>query len=302
MKANNILELVGNTPVVKINHLFGKEANVWIKLERQNPAGSIKDRIALAMVEAAEKEGKLKFGGLIVEPTSGNTGIGLAMVAAVKGYRLIVVMPESMSMERRKIIQAYGAEIVLTPKEGGMKASIIKAEEIAAANKGWIPKQFENPVNPEIHRSTTALEIFNDFGEDLDFLIAGVGTGGHISGISKVLKDKIPALKTIAVEPQDSAVISGETAGPHKIQGIGAGFIPENLNLKIIDEIVKITNDEAFKYVRKAARDEGILVGISTGASLAAIAKLLPLFKGKTVLSMQYDGGDKYLSVDGLFI
>ena len=239
MKAQTILDIIGKTPVVKLNKLFDKQLDVWLKLERQNPGGSIKDRIALAMVEQAEKDGFLQPGGLIVEPTSGNTGIGLAMVAAVKGYRLVVVMPESMSLERRKVIQAYGALIVLTPKEGGMNAAVEKAKEIALKENGWIPQQFENSANPDIHSRSTALEILEDFGENLDYLITGVGTGGHISGISKVLKEKIPQFKAIAVEPLDSAVISGDASGPHKIQGIGAGFIPKNLNVKLINEIFK---------------------------------------------------------------
>lgn len=301
MKANNILELIGKTPVVKLNHLFGNQVNVWLKLERQNPGGSIKDRIALAMIEDAEKTGLLEPGGLIVEPTSGNTGIGLAMVAAVKGYTMVVVMPESMSEERRKVLRAYGAEIVLTPKEGGMKASIEKAKEIARLQNGWMPMQFDNSSNPEIHSRTTAMEILEDFGAELDVLITGVGTGGHISGISKVLKKEMPHFKTIAVEPMGSAVIGGGLPGPHKIQGIGAGFIPGNLDLKVIDEIVKVSDDEAFDFARRAALEEGIFVGISTGASLAAISKLLAQFEGKTILTIQYDGGDKYLSVDGLW-
>ncbi len=301
MKANNILELIGKTPVVKLNHLFGNQVNVWLKLERQNPGGSIKDRIALAMIEDAEKTGLLKPGGLIVEPTSGNTGIGLAMVAAVKGYSMIVVMPESMSEERRKVLRAYGAEIVLTPKEGWMKASIEKAKEIAQLQNGWMPMQFENTANPEIHSRTTAIEILQDFGTELDVLITGVGTGGHISGISKVLKKEIPHFKTIAVEPEGSAVIGGGLPGPHKIQGIGAGFIPGNLDVNLIDEIVNVSDEEAYDFARRAALEEGIFVGISTGASLAAISKILPQLEGKTILTMQYDGGDKYLSVHGLW-
>ncbi len=301
MKAKNILEVIGNTPVVRINKMFGDELNVWIKLERQNPGGSIKDRIALAMIEDAEEKGILTEGALIVEPTSGNTGIGLAMVAVVKGYRLKLVMPESMSVERRKMMKAYGAEIILTPKEGGMKAAIEKADEIAKTEGGWIPMQFDNPANPTIHAQSTAYEIYSDFGSELDYLITGVGTGGHISGISRVLKSKIPNFKTVAVEPQDSPIISGGDHGPHKIQGIGAGFIPQNLDIKLIDKVVQVSNEEAFDYARKAALMEGLFVGISTGASLAAIAKLLPELYGKSVLTIQYDGGDKYLSVEGLY-
>jgi len=301
MKKNNILELIGQTPVVKLNRLFGSEINIWLKLERQNPGGSIKDRIALAMIEDAEKKGILKSGSLIVEATSGNTGIGLAMVAAVKGYRLIVVMPESMSEERRKLVQVYGAEIVLTSREGGMKEAVSRARDIAKQYDGWIPMQFENSANPEIHSQTTAIEILEDFGTGLDVIIAGVGTGGHLSGISKVLKNVFPQIQIIAVEPTESAVLSGNQAGSHKIQGIGAGFIPDNLNINYIDEVVKVSNEEAFDFTRELAKKEGIFAGISTGASLAAVSKKLSHLKGKTILTLQYDGGDKYLSVSELW-
>ncbi len=301
MKTNNVLELIGNTPLVKINTLFGTQANVWVKLEQQNPGGSIKDRVALAMIEDAERKGLLTKGDLIVEPTSGNTGIGLAMVAAVKGYRLILVMPDSMSVERRKILSAYGAELVLTPKEKGMKGAIEKANEIARDQKGWMPMQFENLSNPDIHTRTTALEIWNDLGNSLDYLVAGVGTGGHISGVSKFLKQRIPHLQTIAIEPEESAVISGGKPGSHKLQGIGAGFIPGNLNVNILDGVVKISAEEAYDFSRKAAKQEGLFIGISSGASLAAIHKLLPEIGNKTVLSFAYDGGERYLSTEGLF-
>ncbi len=307
MKYNNILETIGKTPTIKINALFSesraKNIEVWIKLERANPGGSIKDRIALAMIENAEKTGKLKKGGMIIEPTSGNTGVGLAMVAAVKGYRLIVTMPESMSLERRRLMAIYGAELVLTPKEKGMKGAIACAAEILAQTTGaWMPMQFENLSNVEIHKTTTALEIEADFPQGLDYLITGVGTGGHITGCAEVLKKKFPSLKIIAVEPADSAVLSGGNPGPHAIQGIGAGFIPAILNRDLLDGIVSVTKDEAYQYARAAAKSEGILLGVSSGASLAAVAKKISDMKpGSKVLTFCYDTGERYLSIDGLF-
>ena len=301
MRAANILETIGNTPHIRVNRLFGPAANVWIKSERANPGGSIKDRIALSMVEDAEATGKLKPGGTIVEPTSGNTGIGLAMVAAVKGYRLILVMPDSMSLERRRLILAYGAELVLTPRAEGMKGSIAKAQALVAANPGaWMPQQFENPANVEVHARTTAREIAADFPDGLDYLITGVGTGGHITGCAQVLKKAWPSLKVFAVEPTASPVISGGTHTPHPIQGIGAGFIPKNLDTALLDGVVTVDADAAKEMARRAAREEGILVGISSGATLAAIAKKLPeLPKGARILGFNYDTGERYLSVDG---
>jgi cysteine synthase len=303
MRANNILETIGRTPVVRINRLFPPGAEVWVKLERSNPGGSIKDRIALSMVEDAERRGILKKGSVIIEPTSGNTGIGLAMVAAVKGYRLILVMPESMSIERRRLMSAYGAEFDLTPREKGMKGAIERASELAAATSGaWIPQQFENEANVEIHRSTTAREILEDFPEGIDVLITGVGTGGHITGVAEVLKKKFPNLKAYAVEPTLSPVISGGKPSPHPIQGIGAGFIPANLNTKLLDGVILVTKEEAFAYSVRAAREEGIFVGISSGASLAAVAKKLPELPPKSrILTFNYDTGERYLSIEGLF-
>lgn len=303
MKANTILETIGKTPIVKINKLFGEDAEVWIKLEKQNPGGSIKDRIALAMIEQAEKDGKISEGTTIIEPTSGNTGVGLAMVSAVKGYKLILVMPESMSVERRKLMSAYGASLVLTPRELGMKGAIAKAQELAEKiPNSWIPQQFENASNPEIHRNTTAQEIINDFPQGIDYLITGVGTGGHITGVTEVLKEKFPTLKAFAVEPADSPVISGGTPGPHPLQGIGAGFIPNVLNVSILDGSIQVTKEEAFDFARRLASEEGLLVGISTGASLAAIAKKLPeLEKGIKILTFNYDTGERYWSVPDLF-
>lgn len=303
MKANTILETIGKTPIVKINKLFGEGAEVWIKLEKQNPGGSIKDRIALAMIEQAEKDGKISEGTTIIEPTSGNTGVGLAMVSAVKGYKLILVMPESMSVERRKLMSAYGASLVLTPRELGMKGAIAKAQELAEKiPNSWIPQQFENASNPEIHRNTTAQEIINDFPQGIDYLITGVGTGGHITGVTEVLKEKFPTLKAFAVEPADSPVISGGTPGPHPLQGIGAGFIPNVLNVSILDGSIQVTKEEAFDFARRLASEEGLLVGISTGASLAAIAKKLPeLEKGIKILTFNYDTGERYWSVPDLF-
>jgi len=273
MKTNNILGTIGNTPVVKLNRLF-ENRNVWIKLERNNPGNSIKDRIALAMIEDAEKKGLLNPNSIIIEPTSGNTGIGLALVGAVKGYKVILVMPESMSVERRKLMEIYGAEFELTPREKGMKGAIERAAELVAETpNAWSPKQFENPANIEIHKTTTALEILADFPEGLDYIITGVGTGGHITGVAEVLKEKFPNLKVIAVEPELSPVLSGGSPSPHPIQGIGAGFIPINYHAAAIDEVIQVSKDEAYEFARAIARKEGILVGVSSGASLAAVAK-----------------------------
>jgi cysteine synthase len=303
MKANNILETIGNTPHLRINRLFGNKQEVWIKLERSNPGGSIKDRIALSMIEDAERKGLLKEGSVIIEPTSGNTGIGLAMVAAVKGYKLILVMPESMSIERRRLMKAYGATFELTPREKGMKGAIEKAKELAASTpNSWIPQQFDNPANIDVHVKTTAQEILNDFPEGIDYLITGVGTGGHITAVGKVLKEKFPNLKVFAVEPALSPVISGGQPGPHPIQGIGAGFIPNNLDTSILDGTIQVSKEEAFEYAIKAAKDEGLFGGISSGATLAAIARKLPeIGEGKRVLGFNYDTGERYLSIEGLF-
>ena len=303
MRYNNILETIGQTPHLKLNKLFPGAANVWVKLEKSNPGGSIKDRIAHAMVRDAEDQGKLKNGSTIIEPTSGNTGIGLAMVAAVKGYRIILVMPESMSVERRNILKAYGAEIVLTPREQGMKGSITKAEELAGeVGNAWIPSQFDNPSNPSIHESTTALEILNDFPEGIDYLVTGVGTGGHISGVARVLKKKMSNIQVLAVEPAESQVIGGGEPGPHGIMGIGAGFIPGNLDRSLLDGVLPVEKAEAYDYARRAAREEGLFVGISTGASLAAVARLLDrVDKNATILTFNYDTGERYLSVNDLF-
>ncbi len=303
MKLNNILDAVGNTPHLKINNLYGTDHEIWIKLERSNPGGSIKDRIALAMISDAEKSGKLKKDSVIIEPTSGNTGVGLAMVAAVKKYKIILVMPESMSVERRKIMAAYGAEFVLTPREKGMKGAIEKAEELANTNKkAWIPSQFDNPSNIEIHKKTTANEIIADFPDGIDYLITGVGTGGHITGVALILKDKFPNLKVFAVEPETSPVISGGKPGPHPLQGIGAGFIPQNLHTNLLDGTIQISKDEAFEFTRRASKEEGLFAGISSGATLAAIARKLPeIPKGNKILGFNYDTGERYLSVEGLF-
>lgn len=303
MKFNNILETIGNTPHVRINRLFPSGYTVFAKLERANPGGSIKDRIALSMVEDAEAKGIIGPGSTIIEPTSGNTGIGLGLVAAVKGYRLILTMPESMSIERRRILSAYGAEVILTPRELGMKGAIAKANELAAEILGaWIPMQFDNKANIETHIQNTAREILADFPEGFDYLITGVGTGGHITGVSKVLKEKFPNLKVFAVEPQASPVISGGSPGPHPIQGIGAGFIPSNLHTQLLDGTIQVEKDEAFEYARKAAKEEGLFIGISSGASFAAVAKKLPeLPKGSRILTFSYDTGERYLSVEGLF-
>jgi cysteine synthase A len=301
MKANSILDTIGNTPHIRINRLFGTSSRVWIKSERANPGGSIKDRIALSMVEDAEVTGKLKPGGTIVEPTSGNTGIGLAMVAAVKGYRLVLVMPDSMSIERRRLMLAYGATFVLTPRAEGMKGSIAKAQELVAATPGaWMPQQFDNPANVEVHARTTASEVLADFPEGLDALITGVGTGGHITGCARVLKKAWPSLKVFAVEPSASPVISGGAPSPHPIQGIGAGFIPKNLDVPLLDGVVKVEAEAAREMARRAAREEGMLVGISSGATLAAIAQKLPdLPAGSRVLGFNYDTGERYLSIEG---
>jgi cysteine synthase A len=301
MKARTILETIGHTPHVRINRIFGKQANVWIKSERCNPGGSIKDRIALAMVEDAEKSGALKPGGTIVEPTSGNTGIGLAMVAAVKGYRIVLVMPDSMSVERRRLMLAYGATFDLTPREKGMKGAIARAEELVASTPGaWMPQQFANPANIEMHLRTTAQEILADFPDGIDALITGVGTGGHLSGTARVLKAKFPKLKVFAVEPAASPVISGGTPAPHPIQGIGAGFIPKNLDTSLLDGVIQVDAEAAREFARRSAREEGMLVGISSGATLAAIAqKLNELPTGATVLGFNYDTGERYLSIEG---
>lgn len=303
MKFKNILESIGNTPHLKINHLYNEMYDVWIKLERSNPGGSIKDRIALSMIEEAEKSGELKKDSVIIEPTSGNTGIGLSIVAAVKGYRVILVMPESMSIERRKLMAAYGAEFELTAREKGMKGAIEKANELAAEIKGgWIPSQFENPANPKVHRETTAKEIINDFPEGIDYLITGVGTGGHITGVAEELKKQWPKLKVFAVEPELSPVISGGNPGPHPIQGIGAGFIPKNLHTDILDGTIQVSKDEAFTYAQKAAKEEGLFGGISSGATLAAIArKISEIPEGATILGFNYDTGERYLSIEGLY-
>jgi cysteine synthase A len=302
MKATNILETIGNTQHVRINKLFG-DSEVWMKLERSNPGGSIKDRIGLAMIEDAERRGVLKPDSVIIEPTSGNTGIGLAMVAAVRGYALILVMPDSMSIERRRIMAAYGARLELTPREKGMKGAIERASELAAETKSsWIPQQFENEANPAVHQRTTAKEILDDFPDGLDMLITGVGTGGHITGVSRVLKKEISRLKVFAVEPALSPVIGGGKPGPHPLQGIGAGFIPGVLDTSLLNGTVEVTKEEAFEYARRCAQEEGILVGISSGAALAAVSKKIPdLPKGGTILTFCYDTGERYLSVEGLF-
>ncbi|HZJ98076.1 MAG TPA: cysteine synthase A [Oligella sp.] len=299
MKFDNVLQTIGNTPTIRFNRLFGTDSQVWIKSERSNPGGSIKDRIALAMVEDAEKTGKLKPGGTIIEPTSGNTGVGLALVAAVKGYKLILVMPESMSIERRRLMLAYGASFDLTPREKGMKGAIERAQELAEQTPdSWIPQQFDNPVNVTAHETTTAEEVLKDFPDGLDYLITGVGTGGHLTGVAKVLKAKFPNLKVFAVEPVDSPVISGGQPGPHAIQGIGAGFIPKNLDTNLLDGVILVEAEAAKEYARRAAREEGLLIGISSGATLAAIAQKLPeLPANARILGFTYDTGERYLSV-----
>ena len=303
MKANNILETIGNTPHVRLNKLYGNQHEVWIKLEKANPGASIKDRIALAMIEDAEQKGLLNKDSIIIEPTSGNTGIGLALVAAVKGYKIILVMPESMSIERRRLMALYGAEFVLTPREKGMKGAIEKAGELTAATpNAWMPQQFDNPANTQVHRKTTALEILNDFPDGLDYYITGVGTGGHITGVAEILKQHFPNLKVFAVEPELSPVLSGGAPGPHPIQGIGAGFAPSILNKDILDGVIQVSKEDAFMYAQRLAKEEGILAGISTGASLAAVAKkLAEIPAGAKVLTFNYDTGERYLSIEGLF-
>lgn len=303
MKYANILETIGETPHVLLNQLFPRNVKVWMKLERANPGGSIKDRIGLAMIEDAERKGLLKPGSTIIEPTSGNTGIGLAIVAAVKRYPLILVMPESMSLERRRLIAAYGAKLELTPKEQGMKGAIERARELIAQNPGsWMPMQFDNEANTEVHRRTTAQEILRDFPEGIDYLITGVGTGGHITGCAEVLKVQFPSLKVFAVEPEKSPVISGGTHSPHKLQGIGAGFIPNILNREVLDGTILVSEEEAFTYARRAATEEGIFLGASSGAALAAVAKKIPeMADGSCVLTFCYDTGERYLSVADLF-
>ena len=303
MKVDHVLATIGQTPHIRINRLFAGlgQAQVWVKSERSNPGGSIKDRIALAMVEDAEQRGVLQPGGTIIEPTSGNTGVGLAMVAAVKGYKLVLVMPDSMSIERRRLMLAYGASFDLTPREKGMKGAIARAEELAAQTPGaWIPQQFENPANVEVHVRTTAQEILADFPDGLDAVITGVGTGGHLSGVARVLKARWPQLKVFAVEPAASPVISGGAPSPHPIQGIGAGFVPRNLDTALLDGVIQVDAEAAREYARRSAREEGLLVGISSGATLAAIAQKLPeLPAGSRVLGFNYDTGERYLSVDG---
>lgn len=303
MKANNILETIGNTPHVRINKLFPSNIEVWSKLERANPGGSIKDRIALSMIEDAEQKGLLNKDSVIIEPTSGNTGIGLAIVAAVKGYKLVLVMPESMSIERRRLMSVYGATFELTPREKGMKGAIEKAKELVASTaNSWMPQQFDNPANIDVHIRTTAQEILEDFPGGIDFFITGVGTGGHITGVGEVLKKHFPNLKVFAVEPELSPVISGGAPGPHPIQGIGAGFIPGNLHIAVLDGTIQISKDEAFEYAQRAAKEEGIFQGISSGAIMAAVAKkLADIPAGSKVLIFNYDTGERYLSIEGLF-
>lgn len=303
MKANNVLELIGNTPVVKLSKLFGSDKNVWIKVEKNNPGGSIKDRIALAMIEDAEQKGTLKPNSIIIEPTSGNTGIGLSLVGAVKGHKVLLVMPESMSVERRKLMEIYGAEFILTPKELGMKGAIEKTKDLLKEiPNSWSPQQFDNPANVEAHVKTTAQEIIKDFPEGIDYLITGVGTGGHITGITSVLKKQFPNLKVFAVEPVDSPVLSGGNPGPHAIQGIGAGFKPSIYQSELIDGIIQVSKESAFEKAREIAKKEGLFVGISTGASLAAVNQMLnETPQNVTVLTLNYDTGERYLSVDGLF-
>jgi cysteine synthase A len=303
MRVRSILETIGNTDHVRINKLFSSQVEVWMKLERSNPGGSIKDRIALSMIEDAENKGILKKNSIIIEPTSGNTGIGLAMVAAVKGYRLILVMPESMSIERRKLMSTYGAEFVLTPKEKGMKGAVDKAAEMEKEiDNSWMPQQFENEANTEAHRKFTAKEILKDFPEGIDYLITGVGTGGHITGCAQILKKEFPKLKVFAVEPSTSPVLSGGNPGPHPIQGIGAGFIPGILHRELLDGIILVTKEEAFEFAKRCAKEEGIFIGISSGASLAAVSKKSQeVPQGSRILTFCYDTGERYLSVEGLF-
>ncbi|MCC6274439.1 MAG: cysteine synthase A [Leptospiraceae bacterium] len=304
MRAENILQTIGNTPHLRVNTLFGKDHEVWVKLEKANPGGSIKDRIALAMIEEAEKRGILTKDSIIIEPTSGNTGVGLAMVAAVKKYPLILVMPESMTLERRRIMSAFGATFELTPREKGMPGAIERAKEMVAERKNaWMPQQFENEANIKVHQETTAKEILADFPEGIDVLITGVGTGGHITGVASILKPKFPKLKVFAVEPSASPVISGGKPGPHPIQGIGAGFIPKNLHTNLLDGTIQISKEEAFEFAVKAAKEEGLFIGVSSGASLAAVSKKLgEIPKGARILTFNYDTGERYLSMDGLFV
>lgn len=301
MRADNVLQTIGNTPHIRINRLFGNTHLVYVKSERSNPGGSIKDRTALAMVEAAERSGVLRPGGTIIEPTSGNTGVGLALVAAVKGYKLILVMPDNMSVERRKLMLAYGAKVDLTPREKGMKGAITRAYALSLSVPGsWVPQQFDNPANVEVHALTTAREILLDFPDGIDVLITGVGTGGHLSGVALTLKAKWPRLQVFAVEPAGSPVISGGTAAPHPIQGIGAGFVPKNLKTELLDGVITVEGDAAMDYARRSAAQEGLLVGISSGATLAAIAQKLPdIAPGATVLGFNYDTGERYFSVEG---
>lgn len=303
MRVSSILETIGNTPEVRVNRLYPDDYEVWIKLERSNPGGSIKDRIALSMIEDAERRGVIRRGTTIIEPTSGNTGIGLAMVAAVKGYPVILVMPDSMSVERRKILSAYGARVELTPRENGMRGSIERANELhSEIPNSWIPMQFENGANTEVHRRITAVEIMNDFPDGLDCLITGVGTGGHITGCAQCLKEFFPGIRVFAVEPESSRVIGGGPHSPHRIQGIGAGFIPKVLDTSILDGTISVSDDEAFTFAARAAKEEGILCGISSGATLAAIAsKIRELPAGSRILGFCYDTGERYLSVEGLF-
>jgi cysteine synthase A len=303
MKAANILQTIGNTPHVKINRLFPSRVEVYMKLERANPGGSIKDRIGLAMIEDAEQRGILKKESVIIEPTSGNTGIGLAMVAAVKGYKLVLVMPESMSLERRRLMAAYGAQLELTPRAGGMKGAIARAQELVSQTpNAWMPQQFENESNIEVHKRTTVKEILQDFPEGLDYLITGVGTGGHITACAEELKKTWPKLKVFAVEPAKSPVISGGQPSPHPIQGIGAGFIPKNLHVSAIDGAITVPEEEAFEFARRSAKEEGIFVGISSGAALAAVnRKLSEIPDGSRVLTFCYDTGERYLSIENLF-
>ncbi len=304
MPASSVLDLIGNTPHVRLNRLFDPRVTVWTKLERANPGGSIKDRIGLAMIDDAERRGAIAPGRTtIVEPTSGNTGIGLALVAAVKGYRLILTMPESMSVERRKLLAAYGAELDLTPRELGMKGAIARANELAAdIPDAWIPMQFDNPANPAIHRSTTADEIARDFPDGLDYLVTGVGTGGHITGVAEALKPRWPQLKVYAVEPTASPVLSGGAPGPHPLQGLGAGFVPGVMRTELLDGVLQVDGPAAMDYARRAAREEGLLMGISSGAALAAVAQLVPSVPdGSRILTFTYDSGERYLSVEALW-
>ncbi|MGE7907810.1 cysteine synthase A [Peribacillus sp. NPDC094092] len=297
--ANSVIDLIGQTPIVKLNKLQNENsADIYLKLEYFNPGSSVKDRIALAMIEAAEKDGTLKPGDTIIEPTSGNTGIGLAMVAAAKGYKSILVMPETMSLERRNLLRAYGAELVLTPGPEGMKGAIAKATELSKEKGYFIPQQFENVANPEVHRNTTGPEIVEAFGDEgLDAFVAGIGTGGTITGAGEVLREKYPDIKIYAVEPADSPVLSGGTPGPHKIQGIGAGFVPSILNTNLYDEIIQVNTEESFDYARRAAKEEGILGGISSGGAIAAAIKVADkLGKGKKVLAIIPSNGERYLS------